>query len=89
MNGDPLTIRRQHSRLPGHGDLNVAGFLRGVLATGYAGNVSIEIFNEQTSESPRATARAGMTSLLNVEEQARRGEDGSRPGSARAIGVPR
>ena len=25
---DPLTLRRQHSRLPGHGDLDVAGFLR-------------------------------------------------------------
>jgi 4-hydroxyphenylpyruvate dioxygenase len=72
MDADPLTLRRHHSRLPGRGDLDVAGFLRAVLATGYAGNLSIEIFNDQTSESPKETARAGMSSLLNVEEEARR-----------------
>ena len=87
IDADPLTIRRQHSRLPGQGDLDVAGFLRAVLATGYAGNLSIEIFNEQTTESPKATARAGMTSLLNVEEQARRGEERARHGPARAVGA--
>jgi 4-hydroxyphenylpyruvate dioxygenase len=85
MDADPLTIRRQHSRLPGHGDLDVASFLRAVLATGYSGNLSIEIFNEQTTESPKATARAGMTSLLNVEERARRGEERGRPGPARSL----
>ena len=85
---DPLTIRRQHSRLPGQGDLDVASFLRAVLATGYSGNLSIEIFNEQTTEPPKATARAGMSSLLNVEEQARRGEERSRPGPDRTIGAP-
>ncbi|HVN34999.1 MAG TPA: sugar phosphate isomerase/epimerase family protein [Casimicrobiaceae bacterium] len=87
MEGDPLSIRRNHSRLPGHGDLDVAGFLRAVLATGYSGNLSIEIFNEQTKESPKATARAGMSALLNVEEQARRGEEHGRPGPARTVGA--
>jgi 4-hydroxyphenylpyruvate dioxygenase len=85
VDADPLTLRRRHSRLPGHGDFGVAGFLRAVLATGYAGNLSIEIFNEQTSESPKETARAAMSSLLNVEEQARRGEDRGHPGPASAI----
>jgi len=89
MDGDPLTIRRHHSRLPGQGDLDVAGFLRAVLATGYSGNLSIEVFNEQTTESPSVTARAGMTSLLSVEEQARRGEERSRHGSARTVGAQR
>jgi len=82
-------MRRRHSRLTGHGDLDVAGFLRAVLATGYAGNLSIEIFNEQTSESPTATARAAMTSLLNVEEQARRGEDRGRAGPASGLNASR
>jgi 4-hydroxyphenylpyruvate dioxygenase len=72
---DPMTIRRHHSRLPGRGDLDVAGFLRAALATGYSGNLSIEIFNEQATESAAATARAAMTSLLNVEERARRGAE--------------
>jgi len=87
MDADPLTIRRQHSRLPGQGDLDVAGFLRAVLATGYSGNLSIEIFNEHTTEPPKATARAGMSSLLNVEEQARRGEERGRSGSPPGIGA--
>lgn len=86
---DPLTLRRHHSRLPGQGDLGVAGFLRAVLATGYAGNLSIEVFNEQTSEPPKEMARAGMSSLLNVEEEARRGEERGRPGSANTITASR
>jgi 4-hydroxyphenylpyruvate dioxygenase len=71
MNVDALTLRRNHSRMPGKGDLDVAGFLRAVLATGYSGTVSLEIFNEKTPESPLATARAAMHSLLLVEERAR------------------
>jgi 4-hydroxyphenylpyruvate dioxygenase len=86
---DALTLRRQHSRLPGRGDLDVAGFVRAVLATGYAGNLSIEIFNEQTTESPRETARAGMTCLLNVEEEAQRDIERARAASARAVSPPR
>ena len=63
-------------------------FLRAVLATGYAGNLSIEIFNEQTTESPKVTARAAMSSLLNVEEEARRGDDRGRPGPPSALSTP-
>lgn len=89
IDADPLTLRRHHSRLPGQGDLDVPGFLRAVLATGYARNLSIEIFNEQTSESPKETARAGMSSLLKVEEEARRGDERLRPGSANTITASR
>jgi 4-hydroxyphenylpyruvate dioxygenase len=75
MDVDALTLRRNHSRMPGEGDFDVAGFLRAVLATGYGGTVSLEIFNESTPEPPLATARAAMHSLLLVEERAR-GSDG-------------
>jgi 4-hydroxyphenylpyruvate dioxygenase len=85
IDADPVTLRREHSRLPGRGNLDVAGFLRAVLATGYSGNLSIEIVNEQTLEAPKETARAGMTCLLKVEEEARRGDELGRPGSASAI----
>jgi 4-hydroxyphenylpyruvate dioxygenase len=71
MDVDALTLRRNHSRMPGDGDFDVAGFLRAVLATGYGGTVSLEIFNESTLESPLATARSAMHSLLLVEERAR------------------
>jgi 4-hydroxyphenylpyruvate dioxygenase len=89
MDADPLTVRSHHSRLPGDGDLDVVGFLRAVLATGYAGNLSIEIFNEQTTESPKETARAGMSSLLRIEEEARRGDERGRPGSVDTLNAPR
>jgi 4-hydroxyphenylpyruvate dioxygenase len=71
MNVDALTLRRNHFRMPGKGDFDVAGFLRAVLATGYSGTVSLEIFNEKTPESPLAAARAAMHSMLLVEERAR------------------
>ena len=41
------------------------------------------------SESPKETARAGMTCLLNVEEEAQRGADGGRPGPAPTVSAPR
>jgi 3-dehydroshikimate dehydratase len=68
---DALTLRRKHSRMPGQGDFDVAGFLRLVLATGYRGTVSLEIFNEGTPEAPLATARAAMHALLLIEARAR------------------
>jgi 4-hydroxyphenylpyruvate dioxygenase len=72
MNVDALTLRRNHSRLPGQGDFDVPAFLRAVFATGYAGTISVEIFNEKTPENPAETAQAAMRSLLLVEERARR-----------------
>jgi len=33
--------------MPGEGDLDVAAFTRAVMATGYAGPISLEIFNDQ------------------------------------------
>jgi 4-hydroxyphenylpyruvate dioxygenase len=67
---DALTLRRNHSRLPGQGDFDVPSFLRAVLATGYTGTISLEIFNEKTDMSPRETANAGLNSLLLMEKQA-------------------
>lgn len=71
MQLDALSLRRNYPRMPGQGDFDVAGFLRSVVATGYKGSVSVEIFNEGTSEAPLATARAAMHALLLVEARAR------------------
>ena len=76
MNVDAPPLRRNHSRMPGRGDFDVAGFLRAVLATGYSGRVSLEIFNEKTPEPPLATARAAMHSMLLVEKRARGSNEG-------------
>lgn len=72
MDADPLTVRRHHSRLPGDGDLDVPGFLRACLATGYADPLSLEIFNEKTPDSPLETAHAAMRALRGLEERASR-----------------
>jgi 4-hydroxyphenylpyruvate dioxygenase len=70
MDADPLTVRRNHSRLPGEGDLDVAGFVEACLATGYAGTLSLEIFNERAQDTPLETAHAAMRSLRRLEAHA-------------------
>jgi len=66
VQADPLTIRRNHSRFPGRGELGVSAFLREVLATGYRGTISIEIFNEKAPEPAIETAREAMAALNEV-----------------------
>lgn len=67
---DPLTVRRNHSRLPGDGDLAVAPFARAVLATGYRGTMSLEIFNERTALSTDDAAVAAMAAMQRLERLA-------------------
>ena len=67
-----LTLSRHFRNLPGQGDLDVPGFLRAVIATGYAGTISLEIFNDDMRAAPpRQTALDAMRSLLFLEEQVR------------------
>ncbi len=67
---DPPMWSRRHSCFPGQGDLDVAGFLSAVLATGYSGPVSLEIWSDELrAASPRLTASDGYRSLLLLEEQ--------------------
>jgi len=73
---DPHTLSRHFRCLPGQGDLDVPGFLSAVLATGYTGTLSLEIFNdEMRAAAPRQTALDGMRSLLFLEEQVRRTQE--------------
>lgn len=60
---DYLTSRRHHSALPGHGDLDVAAFFRPVMATGYAGPLSLEIFNEGSQNTVADVAAASKRAL--------------------------
>jgi len=67
---DPLSWSRHHRLLPGQGELDVAGFAQAVLAAGYAGPLSLEIFNDEFRAAPaRRIARDGMRSLIWLEEQ--------------------
>jgi 4-hydroxyphenylpyruvate dioxygenase len=68
---DVLEWSRHYRCFPGQGDLDVAGFADRVLATGYQGPFSLEIFNDGFRAAPTAaTAADGYRSLLYLEEQA-------------------
>lgn len=69
---DLTTWSRRYRCFPGQGDLDVAGFVARVLAAGYGGGLSLEIFNDEfRSVSPRQTAFDGFRSLQFLEEQTR------------------
>ena len=68
---DPLSWSRHFRNFPYQGDLDVEGFVRAVLASGYNGPLSLEIFNDEFRAAPaRPTARDGLRSLILVEAQA-------------------
>ena len=80
---DLLSWSRHYRNMPGEGDLPVTAFMRAVAATGYAGPLSLEIFNDQfRGGSPRTIAVDGRRSLLNLMDEVRREEP------AVAIAVP-
>ncbi|MHA6345457.1 bifunctional sugar phosphate isomerase/epimerase/4-hydroxyphenylpyruvate dioxygenase family protein [Roseivivax sp. CAU 1761] len=72
---DLLYWSRHFRNMPGEGDLPVARFLRAVMATGYDGPLSLEIFNDQfRGTNPRGVARDGYRSLVALADEVRRRE---------------
>ena len=72
---DLLYWSRHFRNMPGEGDLDVTGFLRAVMATGYAGPLSLEIFNDQFRAGlPRLVAQDGHRSLIDAMDRVRRAE---------------
>lgn len=72
---DLLYWSRHFRSMPGEGGLDVVGFLRAVMATGYAGPLSLEVFNDQfRGGSPRLIAEDGHRSLLYLTDQVARAE---------------
>ena len=68
---DVLSWSRHFRSFPGQGDLDVDGFLRAVLASGYAGPLSLEVFNDHFRSAPsRMIARDGLRSLILAEAAA-------------------
>lgn len=84
---DVLSWSRHYRCFPGQGDLDVAAFLAEVIASGYAGPISLEVFNDDFRASPtRPTAVDAMRSLLFLEEQVRNRAPetaGAQPGTPR------
>jgi 4-hydroxyphenylpyruvate dioxygenase len=74
---DLLYWSRHFRNMPGEGDLPVTDFMCAVAATGYAGPISLEIFNDQfRSGSPRTIAADGHRSLIYLMDQVRHAEPG-------------
>ena len=72
---DLLYWSRHFRNMPGEGDLAVTDFMRAVVATGYNGPVSLEIFNDQFRQgNAKTVARDGYRSLINLMDDVRRQE---------------
>ncbi len=69
---DVLEWSRHFRCFPGQGELELAAFLAPILASGYRGPLSLEVFNDGfRAAPPRPTAADGLRSLLYLEEKAR------------------
>ncbi|MBJ9973960.1 bifunctional sugar phosphate isomerase/epimerase/4-hydroxyphenylpyruvate dioxygenase family protein [Pseudomonas sp. S75] len=69
---DVLEWSRHFRCFPGQGELDLAGFLEPIIATGYRGPLSLEIFNDGfRAAPPRQNAADGLRSLLYLEEKTR------------------
>jgi 4-hydroxyphenylpyruvate dioxygenase len=67
---DVLQWSRHHRLFPGQGAFDLAEFVRLVLATGYSGPLSLEVFNDVFRQSdPNHTAVDAMRSLLVLKEK--------------------
>jgi 4-hydroxyphenylpyruvate dioxygenase len=72
---DLLYWSRHFRNMPGEGDLPVVEFTRAVMATGYTGPLSLEIFNDQfRGGAPKAIAVDGHRSLVYLMDQVARAE---------------
>lgn len=70
---DVLSWSRHHRLFPGEGGFDLAAFLAHVLRTGYAGPLSLEVFNDTFRQTdPDRTARQALRSLRWLEDQAAR-----------------
>ena len=72
---DLLYWSRHFRNMPGEGDLNVTGFMQAVLAAGYTGPISLEIFNDQfRGGSAKTIAKDGYRSLMALMDDVRHAE---------------
>ena len=87
MNMDVLQWSRHHRLFPGQGAWDLPAFLGHVLAAGYTGPLSLEVFNDVFRQSdPRRAAVDARRSLLALREATAptpRGRPAAHPGAAR------
>lgn len=74
MGMDVLQWSRHYRCFPGQGDFDLEGFVGHLLATGYRGPLSLEVFNDVFRQaSAERIAVDGMRALLLLEDALRRG----------------
>lgn len=67
---DVLQWSRHHRNFPGQGDFDLAPFLAPIMAAGYQGPLSLEVFNDHfRAANVVGTASDALSSLLYLEEQ--------------------
>ena len=77
---DVLQWSRRYRCFPGQGGFDLPGFLGHVLAAGYRGPLSLEVFSDTFRQAePEATALDAMRSLLYLEESLRVRPPGGEP----------
>jgi 4-hydroxyphenylpyruvate dioxygenase len=70
---DVLSWSRHHRLFPGEGSFDLAGFMEHVIGAGYAGPLSLEVFNDTFRQTEvRRTARQAKRSLTWLEDQTAR-----------------
>lgn len=70
---DFLFWSRHFRNMPGEGDLDLAAFMKAVMATDYNGPISLEIFNDQFRRgNAPLVANDGHRSLINLMDSVRR-----------------
>ena len=77
---DVLEWSRHHRCFPGQGTMDVTGVVEAVLAAGYDGPLSLEVFSDVVRESPAATtARDALRSLVHLEDDLARRDPSAVP----------
>ena len=72
---DLLYWSRHFRNMPGEGDLNVTAFMQAVMAAGYTGPISLEIFNDQfRGGSAKTIAKDGYRALITLMDDVRHNE---------------
>jgi 4-hydroxyphenylpyruvate dioxygenase len=85
---DVLQWSRHHRLFPGQGAFDLPAFLGHVLAAGYPGPLSLEVFNDVFRQAdPRRTAVDAMRSLVWLEEALGRSRPGAEPEAAHGTGT--
>ena len=85
---DVLSWSRHYRVFPGEGQFEVAKFMGHVVRAGYAGPVSLEVFNDVFRQSDvERTAVDAMRSLIWLEEQGAKWLDAHAPAGAGGVGT--